>query len=375
MSDSDFVRVLPESKPGGVAVLLKRMNMDPILAVALALVVLYGLIVLYSAVGKNLDILAGQAMRIGMGAIGLLIVAQADPSTYRRWSPALYLTGIILLALTLAFGVTAKGSRRWLDLFGLIRFQPSELMKVAVPLIVAWYLCERPTPLGWREVFTSLGLIALPVMLILLQPDLGTGVLVAAGGGAVIFLGGLSGRWILGGVVGFTAAAPVLWMFLQGYQKQRILTLFDPESDPLGAGWNILQSTTAIGSGGLTGKGLNAGTQSHLQFLPEGHTDFIMAVIGEELGFAGFAAMLLLYLLVVARGLMIAAQARHRFSQLAAGALTLIFFVYLFVNIAMVAGLLPVVGVPLPLVSYGGTSAITLMVSFGIVMAMRDHRP
>jgi len=280
----------------------------------------------------------------------------------------------LLLILVLLVGVRVKGSQRWLEIPGVIRFQPSEIMKIAVPLAVAWYFHDRPLPPSFKDVCVALAIVAVPAGCIIAQPDLGTGILVAVAGFAVVVLAGLPWRWMLYAGLALAAAAPGLWFTLQDYQRQRILTLFDPESDPLGAGWNIIQSTTAIGSGGVFGKGLLAGTQSHLDFLPEAQTDFIIAVVGEELGLVGVGVLLGLYLLVIARGLFMAGSAESTFGRLLSGALILTFFVYVFVNIAMVSGLLPVVGVPLPLVSYGGTSAITLMTSFGIVMAIRTHK-
>jgi rod shape determining protein RodA len=247
-------------------------------------------------------------------------------------------------------------------------------MKLAVPMMVAWYFHDRPLPPRFKDIFVALLIIAAPAACIVLQPDLGTSILVACAGLSVVVLAGLNWKWVGMSLLGLALAAPGLWYLLQDYQRQRILTLFDPDSDPLGAGWNIIQSTTAIGSGGIYGKGLFQGTQSHLDFLPESHTDFIIAVIGEELGLVGVLTIMALYLVLVTRGLYIATQAAHTFERLIAGALILTFFVYLFVNISMVCGLLPVVGVPLPLVSYGGTSAITLMVSFGVIMAVRTRR-
>jgi rod shape determining protein RodA len=300
----------------------------------------------------------------------MVVAAQLDPGFYRRWSPVVYLAGVVLLVLVLLVGVKVKGSQRWLDIPGVIRFQPSEVMKIAVPMMVAWYFHDRPLPPSFKDVMVALGIVALPAGCIIMQPDLGTGILVAGAGLAVVVLAGLPWRWIGLAFLGLAAAAPGLWYTLQDYQRQRILTLFDPQSDPLGAGWNIIQSTTAIGSGGIQGKGLFQGTQSHLEFLPESRTDFIIAVVGEELGLVGILLLLLLYVVAIARGLTLAARASNAYGRLLAGALTLTFFVYVFVNIAMVCGLLPVVGVPLPLVSYGGTSAITLMASFGLIMAL-----
>jgi rod shape determining protein RodA len=266
--------------------------------------------------------------------------------------------------------VQAKGAQRWLGVPGLPRFQPSELMKLAVPLMVAAFLADRPLPPTGKTVLQVLAMIAAPALLIALQPDLGTAILVAAAGFAVVLLAGIPWRWVFFAGFAGLAALPGLWMVMRDYQRQRVLTLIDPESDPLGAGWNIIQSKIAIGSGGLFGKGLFEGTQSHLNFLPESHTDFIIAVLAEELGFLGVLGLLTLYFLLLTRGLYIATQGRDGFSRLLAGGLTLTFFTYLFVNVAMVSGLLPVVGVPLPLVSYGGTSALTLLAGFGVLMAV-----
>ena len=340
----------------------------------LGLVVLYGLVILFSAVDQSESLFRAQFFRLGLAFVGLLIAAQLPPRLYVRWAPFVYAFGVFLLVLVLAVGVTVKGSQRWLDIPGVTRFQPSELMKIAVPLVVAWYFHERPLPPSFKDVCVVLAIVAIPAGLIIPQPDLGTGILVAVAGMAVVVLAGLPWRWMAYAALSFAAAAPALWYTLTDYQRSRILTLYDPESDPLGAGWNIIQSTTAIGSGGIWGKGLLQGTQSHLDFLPEAQTDFIIAVIAEELGLVGVLVLLLLYFLIIARGLFLAINAESTFGRLLSGALILTFFVYVFVNIAMVSGLLPVVGVPLPLVSYGGTSAITLMVGFGIIMAIRAHK-
>lgn len=344
------------------------------LLLLLGLIVFYGLVVLFSAVDQNQSLFQAQLLRLGLAFIGLFIAAQLPPRLYVRWAPFIYLSGVLLLVLVLLIGVTVKGSQRWLEIPGFTRFQPSELMKIAVPLAVAWYFHERPLPPSFKDVCVALGIVAVPAGLIIMQPDLGTGILVAGAGFAVVVLAGLPWRWMAYVALGFAAAAPGLWYTLQDYQRQRILTLFDPESDPLGAGWNIMQSTTAIGSGGIWGKGLLEGTQSHLDFLPEAQTDFIIAVIAEELGLVGVLILLALYLLIISRGLFLAVSAESTFGRLLSGALILTFFVYVFVNIAMVSGLLPVVGVPLPLVSYGGTSAITLMTGFGLIMAIRTHK-
>jgi rod shape determining protein RodA len=373
MSSRDFVRSLP----GGSLPAVKRLNnmhLDPLLLLTLLVVIAFGLVVLYSALGKDMAILEGQIIRM-VFAIGIMIVAaQFEPGVYLRWTPALYAVGMVLLVAVLFVGVVVKGSQRWIEVPGLPRFQPSEIMRIAVPLMVAWYLNDRPLPPSLLNLAVALLIIVVPAALIAKQPDLGTGILVAAAGLAVIVLAGL--QWRLIALAGLAAAAalPGLWFVMRDYQRDRVLTLFDPERDPLGAGWNIIQSTTAIGSGGVFGKGLFEGTQSHLDFLPEGQTDFIIAVVAEELGLVGVITLLVLYLVIIARGLYIATQARQTFGRLTAGGLTLTFFVYAFVNIAMVSGLLPVVGVPLPLVSYGGTSAITLLAGFGIVMSIYTHR-
>ena len=367
---SDFVRSLPGSRSVSARDQLLRINLDPLLLLTLLAIIGYGLVVLYSAVNRDAAYFTNQLIRIGLAFVVMVVAAQLDPGFYRRWSPVVYLAGVVLLVLVLLVGVKVKGSQRWLDIPGVIRFQPSEIMKIAVPMMVAWYFHDRPLPPSFKDVMVALGIVALPAGCIIMQPDLGTGILVAGAGLAVVVLAGLPWRWVGLAFLGLAAAAPGLWYTLQDYQRQRILTLFDPESDPLGAGWNIIQSTTAIGSGGIQGKGLFQGTQSHLEFLPESRTDFIIAVVGEELGLVGILLLLLLYVVAIARGLTLAARASDTYGRLLAGALTLTFFVYVFVNIAMVCGLLPVVGVPLPLVSYGGTSAITLMASFGLIMAL-----
>ncbi len=371
----DFIRSLPEHERDARGGLLQSIHIDPLLLLLLAAVVMYGLVVLYSAVDGSQTLFQAQLLRVGLAFAALVVAAQLPPQMYARWAPFVYVAGVALLVLVLLVGVKVKGSQRWLEIPGLIRFQPSELMKIAVPMAVAWYFHDRPLPPSFKDVCVALAIVAIPAGCIIAQPDLGTGILVAGAGLAVVVLAGLRWRWVVYAFVALAAAAPGIWFYgLQDYQRQRILTLFDPESDPLGAGWNIMQSTTAIGSGGVWGKGLQQGTQSHLDFLPEARTDFIIAVVGEELGLMGFLALLFLYLLVILRGLIIAAASESSFGRLLSGALILTFFVYVFVNVAMVSGLLPVVGVPLPLVSYGGTSAITLMAGFGIVMAIRTHK-
>lgn len=370
----DFIRSLPEHERSTANSWLHSVHIDPTLFVLLSILIFYGLVVLFSAVSQSGGLFEAQLVRLGLAFVALFIAAQLPPRLYVRWAPFVYLFGVVLLVLVLAVGVTVKGSQRWLDIPGVVRFQPSELMKIAVPLAVAWFFHERPLPPSFKDVCVALGIVAVPAGLIIMQPDLGTGILVAGAGLAVVVLAGLPWRYMVGAALALAAAAPGLWYALQDYQRQRILTLFDPESDPLGAGWNIMQSTTAIGSGGVWGKGLLHGTQSHLDFLPEAQTDFIIAVIAEELGLVGVLVLLVLYLLIITRGLFLAISAESTFGRLLSGALILTFFVYVFVNIAMVSGLLPVVGVPLPLVSYGGTSAITLMAGFGLMMAIRTHK-
>jgi rod shape determining protein RodA len=364
---------LPASEPARPRGLLSRLHLDLPLLTGLLTLCGFGLVVLYSASGQDLAQVERQAMRLALAFGVLFALSQVHPQTLRRWSPWLYLAGIIMLALVLAMGTVGKGAQRWLDL-GFMRFQPSELVKLATPMMIAWYLSAHTLPPNWKRLLVSLGLIALPVLLIARQPDLGTAILVASSGLFVLFLAGMSWRLILGMLLSAAAAAPVLWHFMREYQRKRVLTFLNPESDPLGAGYHIIQSKIAIGSGGLYGKGWLNGTQSQLEFLPERHTDFIFAVLGEEFGLVGASLLLLLYLFVILRGLQIASQAQDSYSRLLAGALVLVFFVYLFVNTGMVSGLLPVVGVPLPLVSYGGTSLVTLMAGFGMLMSIHTHR-
>ena len=333
----------------------------------------YGLFVLYSASGQDTGYVTRQAIRMGAGFAALIFLAQVPPRTIMRLGPWIYVAGIALLIAVLLFGVGAKGAQRWIALPG-FRFQPSEVMKLVLPVMVAGYLARYPLPPSFKSIVVSLIMIGVPFSLIMKQPDLGTSLLIGASGVFVLLFSGIYWRWIFLAMGLGAAALPGLWMIMKDYQKQRVLTFLDPESDPLGSGWNIIQSKTAIGSGGLSGKGYLDGTQSQLNFLPESHTDFIIAVIGEELGMTGVLVLLALYLLIIGRGLFIAVQAQDSFSRLLAGSLTLTFFVYVFVNIGMVTGLLPVVGVPLPMVSYGGTSIVTLMVGFGMLMSIQTHR-
>jgi len=352
---------------------LEALHIDGPLLLSVLAVCVAGLVVLFSAAGEDLGVFLRQSVRVGL-ALGVMVaVAQIPPRVMRFGAPWLYSLGVLLLIAVAVKGDIAMGAQRWLDL-GFIRFQPSEIMKIAVPLACAWYLHDRPLPPDFRSLVVMAVTILVPVLLIAEQPDLGTALLVTAGGGLVVLLAGLQARYILG--IGGLAlgAVPVLWHFLHDYQRQRVLTFLNPQNDPLGAGYHTIQSQIAIGSGGIFGKGYMNGSQAQLEFLPERSTDFIFAVIGEEWGLVGLAVLIMLYLLVIGRGLYIAAQAQDTFSRLIAGALTLTFAVYVFVNSGMVAGLLPVVGVPLPLVSYGGTSMVTLMAGFGILMSIHSRR-
>ena len=364
---------LTPSNPNRRQGLLAVFHIDLPLLVGLLLLCGYGLVILYSASGENLVQLERQVIRLTLAFVVMLAVAQINPTTLWRWSPWLYILGLAMLIAVLMFGEVGKGAQRWLDL-GFIRFQPSEMVKLAVPLMIAWYLAEARLPPNWRRLAVAAIMIVLPVLLIAKQPDLGTALLVASAGIFVLFLAGISWRLIGGLFVAGAAAAPVVWYLMRDYQRQRVLTFLDPENDPLGAGYHIIQSKIAIGSGGLYGKGWLNGTQSQLDFLPERHTDFIFAVLSEEFGLIGVLVLLALYLFIIGRGLYIATRAQDTFTRLLAGALTLVFFVYLFVNTGMVTGLLPVVGVPLPLVSYGGTSLVTLMAGFGMLMSIHTHR-
>ena len=347
-------------------------RLDPVLLVLLLLIMALGLVVLYSASGQDMAMVTRQAVRLGFGLVVLLAISQVPPRILRIWTPWLYGIGIVMLLATLVLGV-GRGTQRWLDL-GVLRFQPSELMKLAVPMMVAWYLHSKVLPPGWKATFVTLGILAVPTLLIARQPDLGTALLVAASGVFTLYLAGLRWRVLFGFAGVAAAAAPLLWFVLKEYQRERVRTFLNPEADPLGHGWNIIQSKVAVGSGGLTGKGWLNGTQSNLEFIPERHTDFILAVFSEEFGLIGVALLMLAYMLLIARGLYIASVARYTESRLLAGALSMTLFVYVLVNGAMVSGILPVVGVPLPLISYGGTSAVTLLAGFGIMMSIYGHR-
>ncbi|MCL4722206.1 MAG: rod shape-determining protein RodA [Gammaproteobacteria bacterium] len=352
--------------------LLGLLHLDGWLLVGIGGVLLVSLLALYSAEGQQLTELMQQVARMGIAFGALLVMAQISPDWLRRVAPAVYALGLVLLILVLVTGEIGKGAQRWLDVG--VRFQPSEIMKLGVPLILCWLLHERPLPPSFGILLLVAVITFLPAAMIGVQPDLGTAILIVTSGAIVVFLAGIGWRYILALAALAGAALPALWMVMHDYQRRRVLTLIDPESDPLGAGYHIIQSKIAIGSGGVFGKGWLNGSQGQLEFLPERHTDFIFAVIGEEFGLFGALTLILTYLFIVGRGIYIAANAPDTFSRLLAGGLTLTFFFYVFVNTAMVMGLLPVVGVPLPLVSAGGTSMVTLMAGFGILMSIHTHR-
>ncbi len=351
----------------------KRLRLDPALFLALVGLMVLGLVVLYSASGQSNSMLLRQSIRLFIGLLALLVFAQISTDQIRIWSPWLYAAGIICLALILSFGDVGKGAQRWLDL-GFVRFQPSELMKLAVPMMMAWYLSARLLPPRVKYIVVATLIFVLPMWLIVKQPDLGTALLVGSAGFICLFLAGMSWWWILATSMLACAAMPLAWNFMHGYQRQRVLTFLNPESDPLGAGYHIIQSKIAIGSGGVYGKGWLNGTQSHLDFLPERSTDFIFSVLAEEFGLFGVTIVLALYAFIVLRGLRIASRAKDGYSRIIAGSITLTFFVYLLVNVGMVSGLLPVVGVPLPLFSFGGTSVVTLLAGFGMLMSINADK-
>ncbi|MHB1233829.1 MAG: rod shape-determining protein RodA [Burkholderiales bacterium] len=353
--------------------LLLTQHIDGFLLAVLSLTMLLGLVVLYSATGENMDRVLGQFVSIVVALSIMWAVANLPPQHMMRFAWPTYVLGLLLLVGVALFGEVSHGARRWLH-FGVARIQPSELMKIAVPLMLAWYFEKRERGMRLSDFAVAAVMLLVPVALIAKQPDLGTALLIAASGFYVLFLAGIGWRVILSLAVLAAALAPVAWSLMHDYQQQRILTLFDPTQDPLGAGYHTIQSTIALGSGGLFGKGWLHGTQTHLDFLPERHTDFIFAVFGEEFGLFGILWLMLLYLLIVARGLYIAANATTMFTRLLAGSITLTFGTYAFVNMGMVSGILPVVGVPLPLISFGGTSMVTLLLGFGILMSVATHR-
>ena len=357
----------------GAARVLFELKLDGPLVIGLGLIAVYGLIVLYSASGQSLPTVRATIWRLLLGAVAMGFLAQVSPNFLRRITPWLYVGGVFLLLVVAAFGHIGLGAQRWLSL-GFIRFQPSELMKLAVPMMCAWYLHERALPPSFTSLIVLAVLIVVPVGLVAVEPDLGTAALIGSGGALVVVMAGLQLRIMGIGALLAAAGAWAGWGFMHDYQRKRVLTFLDPQTDPLGAGYHIIQSTIAIGSGGLFGKGWMNGSQAQLDFLPERSTDFIFAVIGEEFGLVGLTILLLLYMFVTARAIWLSMQTQDTFARLLAGSLALTFFVYVFINAGMVTGLLPVVGVPLPLVSYGGTSVVTLLAGFGILMALYSHR-
>lgn len=342
------------------------------LLMALFAVMAASLIVQSSAGGGDMHVVIAQGARFGIGLVAMVLLTRVSPARLRIWTPLAFAMTLALLPLVFAFG-SGRSARLWINL-GFFYLQPGELLKLTVPMMVAWYLHRVVLPPRWGTLIVCAAIIGLPVGLIILQPDLGTGMLVAASGAFTLFLAGIA-WWRIGLFAGLgIGALPVAWMFLMPYQKDRIFTFLNPESDPLGAGWNIIQSKIAIGSGGWLGKGWGQGSQAHLDFLPEHTTDFAFAVLSEEWGWAGVSLLFALYVFIVGRSLWIAANARDGYARLLAGALAMTFSVYVLVNGSMVVGLLPVVGVPMPLLSYGGTSAVTLLAGFGMIMSVRAHR-
>jgi rod shape determining protein RodA len=343
-----------------------------LLSVALVIVAI-GLITLFSATDQSVARISSQLTSLAFSLALMWIVANVSPQTLARAAVPLYTVAVIMLIGVALFGTVVNGSRRWLNL-GFARFQPSELMKIALPLMLAWYFQKFEGRIAWKDFAIAAVLIVVPVWLIKRQPDLGTALLIGASGFYVLYLAGLSWKIIVGLAAIGAAAAPLVWPHLHDYQRERILTFIDPSRDPLGAGYHSSQATIALGSGGVVGKGWLNGTQTHLDFLPERHTDFIFAVFGEEFGLVGNVLLLGLYLLLISRAMVITVNASTMFARLMAGAITLMFFTYAFVNMGMVSGVLPVVGVPLPLVSYGGTALISLFIGLGILMSVQAHR-
>ncbi len=353
--------------------LLSVLNLDGPLLMGLALLALYGLAILYSASGQSVATIVRTVMRMSLCAAAMLALTHASPNFLRRSAPWLYVLGIALLGIVAMTGVIGKGAQRWLNL-GLFRFQPAEIMKLAVPMLCAWYLHDRPLPPDWKALCVLALIILLPAGLVVVQPDLGTAALIVASGALLVLMAGLSLRIVASLLLGAAGAAVLGWHVLHEYQRVRVLTFLNPQTDPLGAGYHIIQSQIALGSGGVFGKGWMNGSQAQLDFLPERSTDFIFAVVGEEFGLIGLIGLLSLYLFIVSRAVWLAAQTNDTFSRLLGLCIALTFFVYVFINAGMVSGLLPVVGIPLPLVSYGGTSVVTLLAGFGVLMGLFSHR-
>jgi rod shape determining protein RodA len=359
--------------PSLLGKLLRQLHIDIPLFICLLLAALLSFVILYSAGSQEMDLLFRQSARIGLAFVLMTVLAHVNPNHFKRYSAPLFSMGIFLLIAVLIMGQIGKGAQRWLDL-GVFRFQPSEMIKITTPMMISWYLAEHSMPPKAKQLLIAGLLIIIPTLLIAKQPDLGTAILVASSGGGVLFFAGLSWRFILMIIAALASLAPIIWHFMREYQRARVITFLNPEADPLGRGYHIIQSKIAIGSGGIYGKGWLGSTQSELEFLPESSTDFIFAVFAEEFGLFGCLGLLVLYLLIIGRCLYIASQAQNTYNRLLASSLAFTFFVYVFVNIGMVIGVLPVVGVPLPLISYGGTSIVTLLAGFGILMSIHTHR-
>ncbi len=377
MQGTDYNRTLGHGTHKGFSrgkAFFARVHLDPWLFFLLLTLAMTGLSILYSASGQELSMVKRQAIHFAIGFVALIGFAQIPPRTFQLLAPWGYLFGCLALIGVLIAGVGAKGAQRWLEIPGLPRFQPSETVKLVLPMMVAWYMSRQSTPPPLSILAKAAVLIMIPTTMILKQPDLGTSLLISSSGIMVLFFAGMSWR-IIGSLMAIIAAsAPLMWFFvMHDYQKQRVLTFLNPESDPLGSGWNIIQSKIAIGSGGIDGKGYLQGTQSQLEFLPESHTDFIIAVLAEEMGLIGVLLLLTLYLAIIIRCLMLSTRCDTLFGRLLSGSLSATFFTYVFVNIGMVSGILPVVGVPLPMVSYGGTSVVSLLVAFGLIMSVSTH--
>ncbi|EYD67020.1 rod shape-determining protein RodA [Acinetobacter baumannii 25493_10] len=380
MSPSPQYKFLRQAPRDGLSTAMQpsrwqQLHIDPWLCLFLFLNALLGLTVLYSASAQDVGLVSKQAMSFWIGFLVMISLAQIPPKVYQAFSPYFYLFGLFSLIGVMVFGEVRMGAQRWIDIPGFGSVQPSEFMKIGMPMMVAWFLARKPLPPSFSQVILSLMLIGVPFLLIAEQPDLGTSLLVLASGIFVLFLSGLSWRMIGAAAACAAIVIPIAWEFLlHDYQRQRVLTLLDPEADALGTGWNIIQSKTAIGSGGFSGKGFLEGTQSHLHFLPEGHTDFIIAAYSEEFGLIGVLILVILYSAIIFRTFQIGLQSFHNYGRLVAGAVGLSFFFFVFLNAGMVSGILPVVGVPLPFMSYGGTAIITLMATFGLVMSIHTHR-
>jgi len=376
MNNQDFIRQSTgfHSSQSRAQTIWRLIHTDPPLLVGVIVLCAFGLFVLYSASDGDQAVVQRQALIMFAGLVLMFIVAQFSPHFFRRWAPSLYGVGLALLIVVLFIGVEENGARSWLDLPGLPSFQPSETLKIVVPLLMAGYLASRPLPPRFKHLFWSAVMILLPAALIVVQNDTGTAIMVAMSGIFVVLLAGIRWRIVFSGLFALLLASPAWYLFLaQEHQKNRILTFFDPYRDPTGAGYNIIQSQIAIGSGGVYGKGYGNGAQSHLDFIPESNTDFILAVLAEEFGLLGVLFLICLYLFVLVRGFYIAYAAKDMFSRLLAGSITLTFFFYVFINMAMVSGLVPVIGLPLPLISRGGTAILTLFIGFGLLMSIQTH--